>query len=609
VYLPKNFLKHFVPHKRVSPPDARWRLRNYAIATTLAIAAAAIPAIAQDPPAAAPGPAATSAAASVEEGIPVTDALIIEKCGTCHHKDEKGNLSRISYARATPEGWEEAIKRMVRLNGLSLAPADARAILKYLSTYHGLAPEEAKPVMYMAEHRIQDEAIPNETVRGTCMTCHALGKPFSWRRTRDDWKLLTNMHVAFYAQADVAFRRAGAPNPGPGAPPAPPAANARLPIEDTLDFLGKSYGLHSVEWSRWQTRMRAPKFAGRWAISAHITGKGKFFGEAVIAQGAAEDEFTTRVKLQSLSGGSKLERTGSGLVYAGYAWRGRSKGTAMPANASPGDLSHEMREALWISPDQNTAEGRWFWGEYQEFGVDVKMTRIEADPILVTADRSAMKAGSQNLRVKLMGENFPADAVASDLDFGSGVKVKSLVSRTATELVADVDIAADAVAGVRDIAFRRTVLPAAVAVYDRVDYLVVTPESTIARLGSDVHPKGYQQFEAIGYQRGADGKPHTADDIELGVVPSTFSMEEFLAVYGDDDKEFIGSLSGDGFFTPSLDGPNPQRKFSRNNYGDVWVMATAKSETDKDGKPLVGKSYLVVTVPSYIRWDQPEVAP
>jgi hypothetical protein len=29
------------------------------------------------------------------------------------------------------------------------------------------------------------------------------------------------------------------------------------------------------------------------------------------------------------------------------------------------------------------------------------------------------------------------------------------------------------------------------------------------------------------------------------------------------------------------------------------VVATAKNETNKNGKPLVGKSYVVVTVPMY----------
>jgi quinohemoprotein amine dehydrogenase len=33
---------------------------------------------------------------NVEEGIPISDPLVISKCSGCHQKDEKGNLSRIS---------------------------------------------------------------------------------------------------------------------------------------------------------------------------------------------------------------------------------------------------------------------------------------------------------------------------------------------------------------------------------------------------------------------------------------------------------------------------------------------------------------------------------
>src|SRR5260370_12676695 len=157
------------------------------------------------------GGAAAAPAEKPEDGIPVTDPLVISRCGTCHQEDDKGNLSRSSWERTTPEGWEEAIKRMVRLNGATLEPAEARQILKYLATYHGLAPEEAKPLMYIPEHRIQDEVIPNETFRTTCNNCHALGKALSWRRSKEDWKLLANMHVAFFPQPDAAFRRAVAP--------------------------------------------------------------------------------------------------------------------------------------------------------------------------------------------------------------------------------------------------------------------------------------------------------------------------------------------------------------------------------------------------------------
>jgi quinohemoprotein amine dehydrogenase len=543
-------------------------------------------------------------AAPPEEGIPVTSQLVISKCGACHTKDDKGNMLRLSWERATPEGWEEAIKRMVRLQGVRLTPVEARSVLKYLSTYHGLAPDESKPIMYYAEHRIQDETnIPTDNVRGACTNCHPMARPLSWRRSPDDWKMLTALHIALYPQADEAFRL-GMSAGGFVEHDRPPEA---LPVDEALTYLGKTAPLHTPEWAAWRARMRAPKLAGRWLVTASVPGRGKFYGEMIVeGSSGTDDEFTTRVKLQSIKDGSTINRTGHSLVYAGYAWRGRSKGTP-PANAAPDDLGSEMREVMSLSPDQSTAEGRWFWGQYQEFGFDVKLQRASADPTLIGLDRSSFKTGSQSNRVRLIGENLPAQIAAADLDFGAGVTVRNVVSHTATEVVAEVDVAADALSGKRDVAFRRSVLQNAVAVYDRVDYIRVTPDTALARLGSERHPKGFQQFEAIAYQRGADGKAHTADDVELGPIDVNWTVEEFYSVYGDDDREFVGSLGPTGFFTPASDGPNPQRKFSRNNYGDVWIVATAKSEKDKDGKPLAGKSYLVVTVPAYIQWDQPEV--
>jgi quinohemoprotein amine dehydrogenase len=263
---------------------------------------------------------------------------------------------------------------------------------------------------------------------------------------------------------------------------------------------------------------------------------------------------------------------------------------------------------MWISPEQLWAQGRWFFGEYQEFGADVKIVRASAEPTLIGVDRTMFKLGSQANRIRLIGDNLPPQVAPADLDLGSGVTVKRIVSHTPSEVVAEIDVAANALPGKRDVAFRRSVLENGIAVYDHVDYIKVLPETALSRLGSDVHPKGYQQFDAVAYQRGADDKLHTADDVELGPIDVTWSVEEYLSVYGDDDKDFVGTLSPTGLFTPALDGPNPKRKFSRNNYGDVWVVATAKNEKDKEGKSLSGRSYLVVTVPMYIHWDQPEVS-
>src|SRR5258708_36874144 len=142
--------------------------------------------------------ASTPANSPDEAGFPVKDQLTLTKCGGCHAPDAKSNMTRISYIRTTPEGWEEAMKRMIRLNGLQLSPDEARSILRYLTDYHGLAPEENPSIAYFTEHRILDEKIPSPEVAHACASCHALAKPLSWHRTASDWQYLENMHVAFF---------------------------------------------------------------------------------------------------------------------------------------------------------------------------------------------------------------------------------------------------------------------------------------------------------------------------------------------------------------------------------------------------------------------------
>src|SRR5437667_1926687 len=97
--------------------------------------------------------APTTDAEKKDEGVPVTSDLVRAKCGTCHRPDEKGRLTRISYRRTTPEGWQETIKRMVTLNSVALEPAEARDIVRYLADHHGLAPEEAQPAAFEVERR------------------------------------------------------------------------------------------------------------------------------------------------------------------------------------------------------------------------------------------------------------------------------------------------------------------------------------------------------------------------------------------------------------------------------------------------------------------------
>lgn len=550
--------------------------------------------------------------AETEEGIPVTDSMTTEKCGACHAPDAKGNLSRISWVRTTPEGWSQAIKRMVKLNGLQITPEESRHIVRYLSNQHGLAPEEAKPVMYLPEHRILDETnIPSESVRGGCAACHAFAQPLSWRRSAKEWKLLQDFHVALYSQADVQYRRPAVDEPGPvlGQPTPIVQKPGAVPVTQgqiALEYIRKTAPLRTTEWTQWMSRMQTPRLSGKWLVNAFVPGKGRYFGTMTITPGSEGDAFKTGIALRSVADGSTVTRDGAGIVYAGYSWRGRSVSAA--ASAAPDSLDNPTRETMWFSPDRRSAQGRWFWGEYQEFGWDVKLVRADGSPTIAGVAPYAVKAGSKGVQIHIYGDSLPVSAATKDVDFGAGLAVTRIVSASPTEIVVSVDAAADAVAGIHDVTVGTAVLGGALPVYRKVDYLKVTPETAISRLGGGKHPKGYGQFDAWGFDNGPDGKPYTADDVNIGPIDADWSIQEFQTTWYDDDTKYVGSLSKTALFTPGLDGPNPDRSNNRNNYGDVWVVAAAKTEKDGQGKPLTAKSYLVVTVPAYKRWDQPEVS-
>src|SRR5262245_18470924 len=132
-----------------------------------------------------------------DAGIPVTDTATKAACSACHKVDDKGRMTRISYIRTTPEVWQEIIKRMVRNHGLQIEPAQARNIVKYLSNNHGLTPSEARLGFYEVERRVIVEKVPQELDQ-TCRRCHTVGRILSQRRTREDWQLLANMHIAIF---------------------------------------------------------------------------------------------------------------------------------------------------------------------------------------------------------------------------------------------------------------------------------------------------------------------------------------------------------------------------------------------------------------------------
>jgi quinohemoprotein amine dehydrogenase len=529
-----------------------------------------------------------------EPGIPVTDKLTIEKCGSCHHQDSYGNLTRISWIRTTPEGWEEAIKRMVELNGVKLEREDALQIVRYLSHDHGLAPEETQPVRWYLEMTLpQTEAIPNETIRHTCAGCHAFARPETWRRSPAEWHLLKNMHVGYFPLSEfINFTSPPARNQVTN----PDAPKPKEPAEQAIEYLSKNFDLYSAAWSNWRAQMTDPDLSGRWLITATLPGKGKYFGEMAITRSAA-GEFNTQTALVSARDGSKWQLPGKALIYTGYEWRGSAKS----------DTVGSIRQVMTVSPDQSAIEGRWFWGAYQEFGFTIHAQREGRDMSVLGTDISSVRAGSKAVPVKIFGEHFPTDLKPADINLGAGVAVSKIVSVTPATLNVLADVDSKVIAGMRSVAIRGRVAPNAFSAYDKIDYIKVGAETGLAHTGGTVAKKGFVQYEADAYSNGLDGLPNTADDVNLGPVPVQWSIEEFISHQNDNDKEFVGYIDSNGLFTPSGDGPNPQRRFSADNIGDVWVVAELPNEK-KGEPPLQAKSYLVVAVPDFLRFDSPEIA-
>jgi len=543
---------------------------------------------AQQAPAAAP-----VAGAPTETGIPITSQAVRSACASCHRPDDKGQLSRISFQRNTPEGWQDTIKRMVALNGLKLEPAAGREVIKYLSDNLGLAPEEARAAAYEAERRVvvDESEFATEELKGLCNACHSLGRVISQRRTRSEWDLLIAMHRGWYPLVDrQVFRRMGPPPRERGPDGRPP--DTRHPSEKAVDYLAKTYPFQTPEWASWAATKRSPRIEGTWALTGFEPGKGAVYGRVVIAAVPnAPDEFTTEATFTYARSGEQAKRTGRTMIYTGFQWRGRSTTGAAD--------SPVYREVMFVDRDWRGIDGRWFTGGYDEVGMDVQLRRVGTDMTLLGVDRAGLKQGSAGQAVKVFVLNAPASVQAGDLDLGPGVSVTA-ASVAGNVITATVSVEASAIPGPRDLVIGGAVRPGAMVVYDKVDHIRVSPEWNMARTGGVNYPKMYAAFDAWAYMNGPDKRPNTADDIRIDIVDATWSLEEYTATLDDDDLKFVGAVDAKtGRFTPNLEGPNELRSGQRNNIGDVWVVAVYGA----DGATHRARAHLLVAPPVYMRFD------
>ena len=527
------------------------------------------------------------------EGTPIENAAVIENCVSCHTRDESGRMTRLSYMRKTPEGWQTSIRRMVSLNDVDIDPAAAREIVRYLANEHGIAPEELRPGLFEVERRLIDfDYEADDDTENTCIQCHSMGRIITQRRTTEEWGLLIAMHRGYYPITDwQAFRYVG---PAPGSPRAPD--DTRHPMDKAIEHLSQEFPLDTPEWSDWSATMQPAQIEGTWALSAVQPGYGRLFGELTVQRVAGtDDEFTTSSSLTYARSGDTVRRRGSSIVYTGYQWRGSSV---------LGDGQDPLREVLFVERDWQQISGRWFSGAYDELGFDVHLYRVGNDPMILGMEPRALSAGAVARVVRIFGANLPGALTPEAVSLGPGISVERVVRSDGNSATVIVNVDEDASVGPRDISIYGARRPESGFVYDQIHSIRVSPEWGMARVGGGRMPKGYTQFEARAYHRGTDGRAGTDDDVDLGVVDATWSLEEYSVTFDDDDLQYVGEIeSRTGFFTPALDGPNPERSGNRNNVGDVWVVADFSPAGSMADRPLRARAHLVVTVPLYMRWD------
>jgi quinohemoprotein amine dehydrogenase len=514
-------------------------------------------------------------------GHVVTSDVVVRSCGSCHRRDEQGRLSRISYLRKTPEGWQTSIRRMVSLHGAKLEPDAAREVVRYLSNQQGLAPEELAPARFEVERRTIDYAYSDSATERVCNACHSMGRIITERRTKEEWQLLIATHRALYPLSDFQRFRTNTPP---------------HPMDRAINHLADAFPLETPAWKAWSANVRPPRLEGAWILSGHHPAHGALHGRVTIRPAAGkDDEFETQAEYVFPGDGTTVRRTGRAIVYTGHQWRGRSTAS---------NNADERREVMSIERGWAEMQGRWYNGAYDEDGIDVTLRRATAAPVITAVHPRGLKAGARAVEVRIYGANLPATLSASTIDFGPGVRVSSVTRASAENVVVRVNVADSAAAGARDLFLAGATRTNAVAVYDRIHSVRVLPRAGMARIGGAVMPKQLQQFEAIAYHNGPDGRANTADDLDLGRVPVQWSLEEYPVTHDDDDIKFVGAIDANGLFTPALDGPNPQRSGNRNNVGDVWVIASfSPPGAPASAQPLRGRAHLLVTVPNFMRFD------
>jgi len=467
-------------------------------------------------------------------------SILKETCQGCHTPETGQNLSRISHQRKTPEGWLMSIARMQTMHGLKISDEDRRTLVKYLADNQGLAPSETDGVRYALERRLNTVEHFDEQTTQMCARCHSGARIALQRRPAQEWERLVNFHLGQWPSLEYqALSR----------------DREWLPtaLKDMVPLLAQRYPLDNPAWKAWQqARPSAASLVGDWSFSGHLPGKGELAGVMSVSAGEG-DQFKVGVKGQ-YADGSPFNGQGSAILYNGYEWRG---------NVSVDGVL--MRQVL--AAQGNALQGRMFEAEHDERGLDFIAAK-QGSQRLLAVQPGYLKAGAE-AEVTLVGAGLKGTP-----SFGKDVEVVKVLEQSPERIRLKLKAAASAQPGLREVSVG-SLKGATLAVYQRIAEVKVVPAFSVARIGEGggSTPKVQGRFDAEAWGQGADGKAY-----RIGVMPAQWKVEAFdEQAAKDEDVKYAGSMQADsGVFTPGDAGPNPQRKMSTNNAGNLKVIAAVE---------------------------------
>ncbi|NBA94982.1 quinohemoprotein amine dehydrogenase subunit alpha [Pseudomonas sp. R5(2019)] len=490
--------------------------------------------------------------------------ILKQTCMGCHIPEGENALSRISHQRKTPEGWLMSIARMQTMHKLQISDEDRRTLVKYLADTQGLAPSETDGVRYALERRLNTVEQFDDQTKQMCGRCHSAARVALQRRPAQEWERLVNFHLGQFPSLEY-------------------QALARdrdwfdLARKEMVPLLAKRYPLDNPAWQAWQKSMpKSEALVGDWSFSGHLPGKGELHGNMNVTA-TTGDQFKVVVDGQ-YADGSPFKGEGSAILYSGYEWRGNVQIDGVT-----------MRQVF--AANGTELKGRMFDKVHDEQGLDFIAAKHGSQRLLAVQP-GYVKAGTE-AEVTLIGSGLAGKPV-----FGQGVEVVEVLEQSPQRLRVKVKAAADAAAGLHAVSVG-TLKGVNLAVYRDIAEVKVVPAFSVARVGDGggSTPKVQGRFDAEAWGQGADGKPY-----RIGVFPAQWKVEPFdERAREDEDVKYAGTMQADtGVFTPGDAGPNPQRKMSTNNAGNLKVIAAV----DDAGKARVGEGQMIVTIQ---RWNNPPI--